>query len=64
MNLDIRIWIQDTNCEDSDLFLHGLPVYTDSSSSTEIVQKWGNNQIYSYMRPYYTLNSHFIWNGK
>ena len=41
------------------LFLHGLPVYTDSSSSAEIVQKWGENQIYSYSRPYYILNLPF-----
>nr|WP_255551276.1 two-component system activity regulator YycH [Sporosarcina sp. E16_8] len=41
------------------LFLHGLPVYTDSSSSAEIVQKWGGNQIYSYLRPYYILDSPF-----
>lgn len=39
------------------LFLHGLPVYTDSSSSAEIELKWGKNQIYSYYRPYYRLNS-------
>ena len=38
------------------LFLHGLPVYADSSLSTEIVQKWGKNGIFSYTRPYYTLS--------
>jgi len=38
------------------LFLHGLPVYTDSSSSAEIVQKWGKNRVYSYARPYYRLD--------
>ena len=26
------------------LFLHGLPVYTDSSLTTEIEQKWGKNR--------------------
>ncbi|MFC5589988.1 YycH family regulatory protein [Sporosarcina soli] len=36
------------------LFLHGLPVYTDSSLTTEIVQKWGKNGITDYSRPYYT----------
>jgi regulatory protein YycH of two-component signal transduction system YycFG len=41
------------------LFLHGLPVYTDSSSSAEILQKWGKNQIFSYSRPYYRLNFPF-----
>jgi regulatory protein YycH of two-component signal transduction system YycFG len=39
------------------LFLNGLPVYTDSSSTAEIMQKWGKNQIFSYRRPYYKLNS-------
>jgi len=39
------------------LFLHGLPVYTDSSSSAEILQIWGKDRIYSYARPYYRLNS-------
>ncbi len=42
------------------LFLDGLPVYTDSSSSTEIVQKWGKDQIFSYNRPYYTLKTPFV----
>ncbi len=37
------------------LFLDGLPVYADSSLSTEIVQKWGKNGIFRYTRPYYTL---------
>ena len=41
------------------LFLNGLPVYTDSSSSAEILQKWGKNQIYSYSRPYYRLSTPF-----
>ena len=39
------------------LFLHGLPVYTDSSSSAEILPMWGKDRIYSYARPYYRLNS-------
>ncbi len=37
------------------LFLHGLPVYSDTAS-TEITQMWGDNRIYRYIRPYYTLN--------
>ncbi|WP_186671917.1 YycH family regulatory protein [Sporosarcina sp. BP05] len=41
------------------LYLNGLPVYTDSSSSAEILQKWGKNRIYSYARPYYRLNSQY-----
>jgi len=39
------------------LFLNGLPVYTDSSSSAEILPTWGKDRIYSYARPYYRLNS-------
>lgn len=39
------------------LFLNGLPVYTDSSSSAEILPMWGKDRIYSYARPYYRLNS-------
>jgi regulatory protein YycH of two-component signal transduction system YycFG len=42
------------------LFLNGLPVYTDSSSSTEIVQRWGKDQILSYKRPYYTLKNPIV----
>ncbi|HJF30916.1 MAG TPA: two-component system activity regulator YycH [Sporosarcina psychrophila] len=38
------------------LFVQGLPVYTDSSSTAEIIQKWGNKQIYKYERPYFLLN--------
>jgi regulatory protein YycH of two-component signal transduction system YycFG len=37
------------------LFIQGLPVYTDSSSSAEIVQRWGNKKIFSYNRPYYKI---------
>lgn len=35
------------------LFLNGLPVFTDVTSSTEIIQRWGDNRIFSYTRPYY-----------
>ncbi|MER2089198.1 MAG: two-component system activity regulator YycH [Sporosarcina sp.] len=38
------------------LFLEGLPVYTDSSSSTEIVEQWGDKRIFSYKRPYYRID--------
>jgi len=37
------------------LFVHGLPVYSDTTS-TEIEQVWGENRIFRYMRPYYTLD--------
>lgn len=40
------------------LFLHGLPVYGDMTS-TEMTQVWGNNRIFSYTRPYYTLDLPF-----
>lgn len=38
------------------LFLQGLPVYSDSSTTTEIVEKWGDKQIFNYKRPYYRLD--------
>lgn len=37
------------------LYIHGLPVYSDTTS-TEIEQIWGDNRIFRYMRPYYTLD--------
>ncbi|MEK5040647.1 YycH family regulatory protein [Sporosarcina sp. FSL K6-3457] len=40
------------------LFLHGLPVYGDITP-TEMLQVWGNNRIFSYTRPYYTLDLPF-----
>ncbi|WP_203248293.1 YycH family regulatory protein [Sporosarcina beigongshangi] len=40
------------------LFLHGLPVYGDVTS-TEMTEVWGNNRILSYSRPYYTLDLPF-----
>ena len=49
-NLDTRIWIRRTRTVRFRLFLHGLPVYTDSSFSTEIVQKWGKNGYFSYIK--------------
>lgn len=39
------------------LFVHGLPVYSDAMTSTEIEQTWGHDSIYRYIRPYYTLDS-------
>jgi len=45
------------------LFLEGLPVYSDSSTTTEIVQKWGDKQIFSYKRPYYRLNWLLFYEG-
>ncbi|MFJ7935417.1 YycH family regulatory protein [Sporosarcina sp. NPDC096371] len=40
------------------LFLHGLPVYGDTTS-TEMTQVWGDNRIFRYIRPYYTLDLPF-----
>lgn len=36
------------------LYAHGLPVWSDSTM-TEIEQVWGEDQIFKYGRPYYTL---------
>lgn len=36
------------------LFLHGLPVYGDMTT-TSIVTTWGENRIYRYRRPYYLI---------
>ncbi|MBE1556497.1 YycH family regulatory protein [Sporosarcina limicola] len=38
------------------LFVHGLPVFGDTPGSTEITQVWGDNLVFRYMRPYYTLD--------
>ena len=38
------------------LYVQGLPVYSDTAS-TEIEQTWGDDRIYKYIRPYYTLTS-------
>lgn len=38
------------------LYVHGLPVYSDTPGSTEIVEIWGDNRIFRYDRPYYTLD--------
>ncbi|MFC4354784.1 YycH family regulatory protein [Chryseomicrobium palamuruense] len=37
------------------LHLKGLPVYSDSMA-TDLTQYWGLNDVYRYIRPYYTLN--------
>ena len=38
------------------LYVHGLPVFSDTTS-TKMEQTWGEDRIYRYMRPYYTLDS-------
>lgn len=37
------------------LFVNGLPVYSNVTL-TEIEQTWGNDRIFRYVRPYYTLD--------
>lgn len=38
------------------LYVQGLPVYSDSAGTTEIAQIWGDTRIFRYIRPYYTLD--------
>ncbi|KXH80602.1 YycH family regulatory protein [Sporosarcina sp. HYO08] len=38
------------------LFVHGLPVFGESPGSTEIIHIWGEDRIFRYMRPYFTLD--------
>lgn len=37
------------------LFIHGYPVYSEPSGETEIAQIYGDNRVFRYIRPYYTL---------
>lgn len=37
------------------MHLKGLPVYSDTMA-TDMIQYWGIEQVYRYIRPYYTLN--------
>ncbi|MBY0223379.1 MULTISPECIES: YycH family regulatory protein [Sporosarcina] len=37
------------------LYVDGLPVYSDQSGTNEIIEYWGESQIYKYIRPYYKL---------
>lgn len=41
------------------LFVHGLPVFGESPGATEIIQIWGEDRIFRYMRPFYTLDTLF-----
>lgn len=39
------------------LYAHGIPVWSDSTTtSTEIEQIWGEERVFKYARPYYTLD--------
>ena len=37
------------------LYYLGLPVFSDDTS-TEIIEYWGKNRVYRYIRPYYILD--------
>ncbi|MCM3712331.1 YycH family regulatory protein [Sporosarcina luteola] len=37
------------------LFIHGYPVFGESSGVTEIAQFFGENRVFKYIRPYYKL---------
>ncbi|WP_332650813.1 YycH family regulatory protein [Lysinibacillus sp. 54212] len=39
------------------MYIQGLPVYSSTSTSTRISTTWGENQIFSYRRPHYTLDN-------
>lgn len=39
------------------LFVHGLPVYSDTPGVTEIIQYYGENHVFRYNRPYYSFDS-------
>lgn len=39
------------------LYVNGTPVFSDTSTTTKMKLTWGKEQIYRYMRPYYTLDS-------
>ncbi|PIC63403.1 hypothetical protein CSV79_11855 [Sporosarcina sp. P13] len=38
------------------LYVDGLPVYSDHSETNKITQKWGKTRVFKYIRPYYTLD--------
>ncbi|MDV6378803.1 two-component system activity regulator YycH [Sporosarcina sp. GW1-11] len=38
------------------LYVDGLPVYSDQSETNKITQKWGESRVFKYIRPYYTLD--------
>lgn len=41
------------------LYVDGKPVFNQNGMS-EIVQVWGENKIYKYIRPYFTLDIHLV----
>ena len=38
------------------LYVDGLPVFSDQSGTNEITETWGNNRVFKYIRPYYKLD--------
>lgn len=38
------------------LYVDGLPVFSDQSGTNEITETWGNSRVFKYIRPYYKLD--------
>jgi len=38
------------------LYVDGLPVFSDQSGTNEITETWGNGRVFKYIRPYYKLD--------
>ncbi|PIC99342.1 MULTISPECIES: YycH family regulatory protein [unclassified Sporosarcina] len=38
------------------LYVDGLPVFSDQSGMSEITETWGDDRVFKYIRPYYTLD--------
>ncbi|MEK3764098.1 MULTISPECIES: YycH family regulatory protein [unclassified Solibacillus] len=47
----------DKHITEYQLFLHGLPIYSNSNmtTTTRIITTWGENRIFRYRRPYYSI---------
>ena len=50
----------DTSMVSYILYKNGLPVFNDDGM-TEITQYWGKDEIYKYLRPYFTLDVSLPW---
>ncbi|MEG0448958.1 MAG: two-component system activity regulator YycH, partial [Lysinibacillus sp.] len=61
LTADYRFVRMDTtkNRVDYQLFLQGFPVYSDQTD-TRITTIWGNERIFRYMRPYYSLDEDIL----
>ncbi|ARD48372.1 hypothetical protein SporoP37_09480 [Sporosarcina sp. P37] len=38
------------------LYAEGLPVFSEHSGTNEITETWGDNRVFKYIRPYYSLD--------